>query len=97
MPGDWLKTLHSTVPTASVDQAFAALNDGAVLLDVRRPDETAAIQLAGALECPRDALELRVEQLVSSELPIYVVCAAGIGPLRGEGADRDGGMRRCSR
>lgn len=53
-------------------------NAGAVLLDVREPDETQAGSVAGALIVPRGFLELQIEQKVPDRSqPVVVMCAGG--------------------
>lgn len=51
---------------------------GAILLDVREPDETQTGSVAGALLVPRGMLELQIEQKVSDRsVPVVVMCAGG--------------------
>ncbi len=73
-----LSDLRARVREVDAPEAFAAAALGAVLLDVRTPDEVAAGIATGALVVDRGWLELRVEALIPDpETPIIVYCAAG--------------------
>ena len=54
---------------------FAALGDGAVLVDVREPDEVATVRVPGALVLPMSSLTEHLDEL--PEGPFYVMCLAG--------------------
>lgn len=59
-------------------EAARRQGSGAVLIDVREPDETQTGGVAGALIVPRGMLELQVEQKVSDRSqPVVVMCAGG--------------------
>ena len=63
-----------------IDAAEAARRQGggAILLDVREPDETQTGSIAGALLVPRGMLELQIEQKVADRSqPVVVMCAGG--------------------
>lgn len=66
---------------AEVDPAGAetAVADGATLLDIREPDETAQGVVPGSVQIVRGNLEAQVEaRLVDKEAPIVVMCAGGV-------------------
>ncbi|MEO6114757.1 MAG: rhodanese-like domain-containing protein [Pseudolysinimonas sp.] len=54
---------------------FAALGDGAVLIDVREPDEVAAASIPGAVVMPMSTLGDHLDELPDGTL--YVICHAG--------------------
>ena len=63
-----------------VDAAEASrrFSNGAVLLDVREPDETQSGSVGGALIVPRGMLELQIEQKVRDRSqPVVIMCAGG--------------------
>src|SRR5690606_33296927 len=60
------------------EEAFAALGEGCVLVDVREPDEVAAGLPAGAIHLARGFLELRLEEVVPDpERRVLFLCASG--------------------
>lgn len=64
------------VTTAEADEARA---DGAVILDVREPDEYEQGAIPGAVHIARGTLESNVEnRLPSKDTPIIVHCASGV-------------------
>jgi molybdopterin/thiamine biosynthesis adenylyltransferase/rhodanese-related sulfurtransferase len=59
-------------------EAARQLDAGAVLIDVREPNETASGGVAGSLLIPRGMLELQIEDEVSDrDRPIVAICAGG--------------------
>ncbi len=63
-------------------EAFGLQQDGAVLVDVREPDEVAHGYPAGAEPIVRGFLELRIEDKVAdAATPILVMCAGGTRSL----------------
>lgn len=79
---------------------------GALLLDVRSPDEFAAAHLPGAMNVPVQVLEDRLAELGHKERPVVIYCASGIrsasaARLLKAAGFRDvhdlGGMRRWQR
>jgi rhodanese-related sulfurtransferase len=65
------------VDTATADQTRHA--DGAVLLDVREPDEYEQGAVPGALHIPRGNLESNIEGRVPDRsTPLLVMCAGGV-------------------
>src|SRR5436305_5621444 len=64
------------VDTATADELRS--NPGAVLLDVREPDEYEQGALPGALHIPRGNLESNIEsRVLDKDAPIVVYCAGG--------------------
>ncbi len=68
----------SDVPGLEVDlDAFAAAHAaGAVVLDVRNPDEYEAAHVPGAVLIPLGELSARQEEIPAGD-PLYVICALG--------------------
>lgn len=59
--------------------AAAAIEAGAVLLDVREPDETAQGVVPGSVQIVRGNLEAQVEaRLPDKQVPLVVMCAGGV-------------------
>lgn len=79
-----MKTAHDLVATAksriqeiSVSDAEQAIQEAAILLDVREPDEYAAGHLQGAVNIPRGLLEFKMSgspELSARDLNIVVYC-----------------------
>ena len=70
--------LRASIPEVSPGEAHEARAAGAVLIDVREPDEIAQGTPEGALRIVRGFLELRIEEAVSDlETPIVLMCAGG--------------------
>ncbi len=69
---------------ASIDEtdpagAEAAIDDGAILVDVREPDETAQGIVPGSVQIVRGNLEAQVEaRLPDKSAPLVVMCAGGV-------------------
>jgi rhodanese-related sulfurtransferase len=87
-------------PTAAdleVDlEAFAsALASGAVVLDVRNPDEYEAAHVPGAALIPLGELRARLSEVPTGE-PLYVICAVGGRSLTAAKALVDAGYRAVS-
>lgn len=80
-----------------VATAFAEQQAGAVLIDVREPDEVAAGSPAAALCLVRSFLELRIEDLVPDfEQPLLLMCAGGSRSLLAARDLQDLGYARVS-
>ena len=62
--------------TVTVQQLKAALDEGAVVIDVREPDEYAAGHVPGATLVPLMSVPHQLESLPEGD-PLYVVCAVG--------------------
>jgi rhodanese-related sulfurtransferase len=65
-----------TISEASVDELESALQAGAVLIDVRQPDEYEAGHVPGAVLVPLADVPDTLE-LFSSDAPTYVICKSG--------------------
>ena len=58
---DLLAAAKSEITEVDTEGAAAAISDGAIVLDVREPDEFDAGRVPGALSCPRGFLEVRAD------------------------------------
>ena len=77
-----LAELKQSVPEVDPKQAFDLQHQGAVLIDVREPDEVAAGSPPGAERIVRGFLELRVEESVADlDRTVVVMCAGGARSL----------------
>jgi molybdopterin/thiamine biosynthesis adenylyltransferase len=73
-----LQQLKESVPEVTPEEAFTLQKDGAVLVDVREPDEVAGGSPPGAARIVRGFLELRIEdQVPDLEKTVVVMCAGG--------------------
>ena len=73
-----LQQLKESVPEVTPEEAFALQKDGAVLVDVREPDEVAGGSPPGSARIVRGFLELRIEdQVPDLESTVVVMCAGG--------------------
>ncbi len=73
-----LAALRALIPEVSPRQALELQRQGAVLVDVREPDEIAAGAPSGALLIGRGYLELNIEdQVPDKERTLVVLCAVG--------------------
>jgi rhodanese-related sulfurtransferase len=59
-----------------VESLAGELAEGAVLVDVRTPQEYAEVRVPGAVLIPLDQLSARLPEL-DKEQPLYVVCRSG--------------------
>lgn len=77
-----LEALRADIGEVEPLAALEALGRGAVLLDVREPDETAQGSPLGAIRIVRGFLELRIEAAVPDpDTPVLVLCAGGLRSL----------------
>lgn len=77
-----LQRLRETVPHIDVDEAVRRIDEGAVLLDVREPDETAQGIAPEAVVIPRGLLEMNVStDIPDLDTPVVVYCASGVRSL----------------
>jgi rhodanese-related sulfurtransferase len=67
---------HPDAPEVDIDTFAAALAEGAVVLDVREPDEYFDAHIPGVVHIPLGELGQRLQEL-PAERPLYVVCAVG--------------------
>ena len=65
-----------TISEASVDELESALQAGAVLIDVRQPDEYEAGHVPGAVLVPLATVPDSLERFVADG-PTYVICKSG--------------------
>ena len=70
------RSLAALAPTVSVAEAAALRDDGALIVDVREPDEWAAGHIPGATLIPLGELPSRQGELARDQ-PIVVVCRSG--------------------
>ena len=76
---DLLKQAKSQIREVDPAGAEALLADGALLLDVREPDEFEQGAVPGSVHIPRGHLEAQAEgRLGNHERPIVVMCAGGV-------------------
>ena len=76
---DLLKQAKSQIREVDPAGAEALLAKGALLLDVREPDEFEQGAVPGSIHIPRGHLEAQVEgRLGDHERPIVVMCAGGV-------------------
>jgi molybdopterin/thiamine biosynthesis adenylyltransferase/rhodanese-related sulfurtransferase len=76
---DLLSAAKSSI--AEIDTATAAerITGGAMVLDVREPDEYAEGAIPGAIHIPRGHLEAQIEgRIVDKDAPVVVYCAGGV-------------------
>lgn len=77
-----LAHLRQTIQEADPTAARALQQAGAVLIDVREPDETAQGMPQGAVPIVRGFLELRIEESVPQlDQTVLVLCAGGVRSL----------------
>ena len=82
-----MKTAHELVMQAKAsirevapDEAAQWVARGALLLDVREPDEYRTARVKGAVNVPRGMLEFRIADVLagkSSDTPLCVYCKTG--------------------
>ena len=76
---DLLKQAKSQIREVDPAGAEALLEGGALMLDVREPDEFEQGAVPGSVHIPRGHLESQVEGRVTDrERPIVVICASGV-------------------
>lgn len=73
-----LAAAKAEITEVDADEAHKMVSSGAVLIDVREPDETSSGIIAGSLQIPRGMLELQIEQAVpDASSDIVLMCAGG--------------------
>lgn len=75
--GGLLLWTSSTHAKASVVEARQVVAQGAMLLDVRTPEEFAAGHVLGAVNIPVDELERRLGELGPTDSPLVLYCHSG--------------------
>ncbi|HUR18224.1 MAG TPA: rhodanese-like domain-containing protein [Acidimicrobiales bacterium] len=87
--------LNTGAPEAGLEELAEALAEGAVLIDVRMPEEFEDMHVPGAVHMPLSELSAR-----SNEIPrdrrVYVICATGSRSLAAAGALNRGGWDTVS-
>ena len=63
-------------PEVGFDELARALESGALLVDVRMPDEYAAVHVPEAVLIPLPELATRAQE-VAKDQRVYVICASG--------------------
>jgi molybdopterin/thiamine biosynthesis adenylyltransferase/rhodanese-related sulfurtransferase len=77
-----LQELRSLVPEVTAEQAFAEQQNGALLIDVREPDEVAGGSPVAAKRVVRGFLELEIERVEPDpNRRLLVLCAGGVRSL----------------
>lgn len=76
---DLLTRAKAEIREVTTDEAAAALEAGALLLDVREADEYEQGAVPGSVFLPRGNLESQIEgRIVDKSTPIVVLCAGGV-------------------
>ncbi len=76
---DLLAAAKSEITEVDTGGAADRIAAGALVLDVREPDEHAEGALAGAIHIPRGHLEAQIENRISDkDAPVVVYCAGGV-------------------
>ena len=76
---DLLSAAKSEITEVDTEGAAAAISDGAIVLDVREPDEYDEGALLGAIHIPRGHLEAQIEgRIIDKQAPIVAYCAGGV-------------------
>ena len=78
-----------------LDTFAAAFEGGAVVLDVRNPDEYEERHVPGAVLIPLGELAARQDEIPDAD-PLYVICAAGGRSLQAAAALVDAGYPALS-
>ncbi len=77
-----IEELRESISEVTPSRAHALQSEGAVLIDIREPDEVSSGSPLGALRIVRGFLELRIEHAVPDlETQLLVICAAGVRSL----------------
>ena len=64
-----------------IDALAAASADGAVVIDVREPEEYVAGHVAGAQLIPLNEVVGRLDEIPTGE-PLYIICQSGVRSLK---------------
>ena len=90
--GYLLVSLGGRFLAAPRDDAHAAVEKGAVLLDVRTPEEFAEGHLPGAINVPVSELPSRISELPKTDAGVVVYCRSGNRSARAAGILREHGF-----
>lgn len=82
-------------PEVGLDELAEALARGAVLIDVRMPEEYEDMHVPGAIHMPLSELSARSNEIPRNER-VYVICASGGRSLAAVGALNRGGWDTVS-
>jgi rhodanese-related sulfurtransferase len=66
-----------TIPEIDVDELATRLERGAVLFDVREPNEYAEAHVAGAVLVPLATVPDAVDRFQAAGGPVHVICRSG--------------------
>ncbi len=83
------------MPEVSLEELDAALAEGAVLIDVRLPEEFEDMHVPGAVAMPLSELAARSNEIPRDER-VFVICASGGRSLAAAGALNRGGWNTVS-
>lgn len=83
----YLRTRGDIAPA----DAHRLVKEGAVLLDVRTPEEFASGHIDGAVNIPVQVLDSRMAELTDKKRPIVVYCRSGARSARAASALRAAG------
>jgi len=76
---DLLSAAKSEINEVDTEGAAAAIAGGAIVLDVREPDEYEEGALADAIHIPRGHLEAQIEsRIIDKTAPVVAYCAGGV-------------------
>ncbi len=86
---------NTAAPEVTTEQAAAAIDAGATLIDVREPDEFVAGHVPQAKPIPLGQLMERHSEITRDE-KVYVICAAGGRSMTAATALRELGVEAVS-
>lgn len=89
-----LSLVACTHSLASPAEARRHVEAGALLVDVRSPEEFASGHLPGAVNIPVEELPKRLEELGSPEEPLVIYCRSGMRSSRAERLLKERGFQR---
>src|SRR5918996_39247 len=69
--------MEPNVPEIDVAELARALGAGAVVIDVREPDEYEAVHVPGAQLIPLGTVTARIDEVPETDGQLYVICAKG--------------------
>jgi len=76
---DLLSAAKSSISEIDTETAAAKIDQGALILDVREPDEYEEGAIPGAVHIPRGHLEAQIEgRLLDKDASVVVYCAGGV-------------------
>ena len=87
--------LEPDAPEVGLDELAGALKEGALLVDVRMPDEYAAGHVPEAVSIPLPELGARVHD-IGKDHRVYVICATGARSLAAAQAMNNAGWDAVS-